>query len=160
VRGGGELTATAGTTWSFCNQDAPPFLIVQRDSRVFIKVATPMLLPESSHVQNWRIVRIADVANDVVNDVVVVTNGQPSWLNVFRGQSTASPLSFDFQLPVYQLQLPYGYGDGSPGLYVVQVDVVQVDETSGAYCAFRGPGYANAWWGGGVQPSKWWTPPY
>jgi hypothetical protein len=153
-------TATAGASWSFCNQDAPPFRIVQRDARVFIQVATPML-PESSHVQNWRNVWIADVTNDVVNDVVVVvTNGQPSWLYVFRGQSTASPLSFDFQLPVYQLQLPCGYGDGSPGLYVVQVDEVQVDETSGEYCAFRRPGYANTWWGGGVQPSKWWTPLY
>jgi hypothetical protein len=108
------LTATAGTTWSFCNQDAPPFLIVQRDSRVFIKVAT---LPESSYIPNWRNVRIADA--------------RPSWLYVFRGQSTAPPPFFDFPDPVYQLQLPYASRDaevldvnedGAPDLYVVQVD--------------------------------------
>lgn len=158
----GDLDGDGRDDLVVCNKDSAPFLFVQRDAHEFRQLAVAAA-DGSSYVQNWRNARIVDVTGDGTNDLVVVTDGQPSWLYVFRGRSAAEPTFFDFDRPAYQLELPYASrdvevldanDDGIPDLYVVQVD-----EAPGEYCANGGRGYASQWWGGGPQPPRWWTPP-
>lgn len=92
----------------------------------------------------WTAVRLRDVTNDGVLDLVVVANrpnGAASWLFVFRGVNSQS--RFDFDTPYFRVQLPFhapdvevldANGDGIKDIYVMQTELVGYCKPTGEGC--------------------------
>jgi hypothetical protein len=89
-----------------CNERTSILLYVQHANNSWSALPTPGLL----NTRNLSNARVADVTRDGFPDIIVVGQGQPSYLKVFQGSPIYPHYDFN-RKPYYEMTLPFAAAD-------------------------------------------------
>jgi FG-GAP-like repeat len=142
-----------------CNEKQDPALILLQNKD---STWTRLPVPTKSQSTRWSNARVADIDRDGIPDIITVRSGTPGSLKIFKGSGAFPYFDFD-QPPMFERSFPFATpnvevldvnGDGLLDLYVVQADETVIATN---YCA---PNMNRKdWWNTGNAPPDWFVPP-